>query len=288
MKALFKKQEVEVAETEELGDLQERVDAKLLAEVQEYEAAPSEAASYGVNTFWDGRYADDVEVVEWYHPWSNLAPTLTQYMDEQDQVLVCGCGNSEMSIDMFDDGFENIFNADISRVVIDQMAETCKEYPMEWKSVDLTREAFSAEKFDVALDKACLDSIMCSTQARADNYLQQMDRILQPEGAFICVSFAPPEDRLEMLEYWDLDQPDKCLAWDVHVDMIAKPELQRGRAKQTETDVFFYIYVCIKDPGKAAQKRLAKERVKREQEKKLAKMLGFKGRGRGRRGRRAR
>lgn len=32
----------------------------------------------------------------------------------------------------------------------------------------------------------------------------------------------------------------------------------------------------------AAQKRLAKERVKRDQEKKLAKMLGFKGRGRGR------
>lgn len=47
-------------------------------------------------------------------------------------------------------------------------------------------------------------------------------RILQPEGAFICVSFAPPEDRLEMLEYWDLDQPDKCLAWDVHVDAIGE------------------------------------------------------------------
>lgn len=42
------------------------------------------------------------------------------------------------------------------------------------------------------------------------------------------------------------------------------------------------------DDDQAAQKRLAKERVKREQEKKLAKMLGFKGRGRGRRGRRAR
>lgn len=45
-----------------------------------------------------------VQVVEWYHPWANLAPTLTQYMDEQDVVLVCGCGNSEMSADMYDDG----------------------------------------------------------------------------------------------------------------------------------------------------------------------------------------
>lgn len=25
-----------------------------------------------------------------------------------------------------------------------------------------------------------------------------------------------------MLEYWDLDQPDKCLAWDVHVDAIGE------------------------------------------------------------------
>lgn len=42
--------------------------------------------------------------MEWYHPWSNLAPTLTQYMDEEDAVLVCGCGNSELSVDMYDDG----------------------------------------------------------------------------------------------------------------------------------------------------------------------------------------
>lgn len=39
-----------------------RVDAKLLEEVQEYDAVPSEAASYGKNAFWDERYAADEEV----------------------------------------------------------------------------------------------------------------------------------------------------------------------------------------------------------------------------------
>lgn len=39
-----------------------RVDAKLLEEVQEYDAVPSEAASYGENAFWDERYASDEEV----------------------------------------------------------------------------------------------------------------------------------------------------------------------------------------------------------------------------------
>lgn len=51
---------------------------------------------------------------------------------------------------------------------------------------------------------------------------QLAQRLLQPEGAFICVSFAPPEERLELLEYWDIDQPAKCLAWDVHVDAIGE------------------------------------------------------------------
>ncbi|CAM9307359.1 unnamed protein product [Ectocarpus sp. 12 AP-2014] len=291
MKNLFKKQSDEVVEIEDLGELNERrvrlgkcgfVDAKLLEEVREYDAVPSEAASYGQTTFWDERYAGDEEVVEWYHPWGNLAPTLTQYMDEQDEVLVCGCGNSEMSVDMYDDGFENIVNADISKVAIHQMTETYKAYPMEWKSIDLTREEFPEEKFDVALDKSCLDSIACNLRGvvNAENYLQQMDRLLQPEGAFICVSFAPPEERLELLEYWDIDQPAKCLAWDVHVDTIAKPETKQRQGAENDSDVY-YIYVCIKDPSKTVQKRLAKERAKREQEKKLARMLGFKG-GRGR------
>ncbi|CAM9153473.1 unnamed protein product [Pylaiella littoralis] len=287
MKNLFNKQTEDIVEVEDLGELHARVDAKLLEEVQEYDAVPSEAASYGKNMFWDERYSVDEEVVEWYHSWANLAPTLTQYMDEQDEVLVCGCGNSEMSADMHDDGFENIVNADMSRVVIYQMTETYKAYPMEWKSVDLTCEEFPEEKFDVALDKACLDSIACSSNgaSKMASYLQQMDRLLQPEGAFICISFAPPEERLELLEYWDIDQPAKCLAWDVHVDAIGestpKPELKHHR--RSESGSVVYIYVCIKDPNKTLQKRLAKERAKREQEKKLAKMLGFKGgRGRGR------
>ncbi|CAM9270056.1 unnamed protein product [Scytosiphon promiscuus] len=163
MKNLFKKRQTrEAVHSEDLGELHDRVDAKLLEEVREYDAVPSAAASYGKNAFWDERYASDEEAVEWYHPWANLAPTLTQYMDEQDDVLLCGCGNSELSVDMYDDGFGSIVNADMSRVVIHQMAETYKAYPLEWRSADLTREEFPEEKFDIALDKACLDSIVCS------------------------------------------------------------------------------------------------------------------------------
>lgn len=42
--------------------LTSRVNAKLLAEVEEYDAVPSEAASYAKPSFWDERYATDEEV----------------------------------------------------------------------------------------------------------------------------------------------------------------------------------------------------------------------------------
>lgn len=38
------------------------MDAKLLTEVQEYDATPSDAAAYGKNAFWDELYANDEEV----------------------------------------------------------------------------------------------------------------------------------------------------------------------------------------------------------------------------------
>lgn len=57
--------------------------------------------------------------------------------------------------------------------------------PYAGKSVDLTREEFPEEKFDVALDKACLDSIACSPHgvSKVENYLQQMDRCVPTKTA---------------------------------------------------------------------------------------------------------
>lgn len=46
------------------------------------------------------------------------------------------------------------------------------------RPLDLTHKVFPEERFDVALDKACLDSIICSFNGAwmAGRYLQQIDR----------------------------------------------------------------------------------------------------------------
>jgi hypothetical protein len=40
------------------------------------------------------------------------------------------------------------------------------------------------------------------------------------------VSHGRPEDRLNVLEQWDVDKPNESFCWDVHVDAVAKPTVK--------------------------------------------------------------
>ena len=43
------------------------------------------------------------------------------------KILVVGCGNAKFSEDLYDDGFTNVVNNDISDIVIQKMAKRNKE-----------------------------------------------------------------------------------------------------------------------------------------------------------------
>ena len=55
-------------------------------------------------------------------------------------ILILGCGNADFSADLYDDGYQDITNVDISDVVIKQMQEKNKdERPkMKWVVMDIT------------------------------------------------------------------------------------------------------------------------------------------------------
>lgn len=52
-----------------------------------------------------------------------MCGTLSKYIKTADKVLVIGCGNSQLSADMYDVGYHDIVNVDISSTVIQQMSE---------------------------------------------------------------------------------------------------------------------------------------------------------------------
>lgn len=63
---------------------------------------------------------------------------------------------------MYDDGFENIVNIDISSIVIKQMQESnSQRSKMSWVVMDALKMNFKDGDFDAVIDKSTIDAILC-------------------------------------------------------------------------------------------------------------------------------
>ena len=55
-------------------------------------------------------------------------------------------------------------------------------------------------KFDVIIDKACLDATLCSSDKNpnptSQKVIHNIYESLEHEGIYICISYAPPDERL--------------------------------------------------------------------------------------------
>jgi len=114
-------------------------------------------------------------------------------------VRIChlGCGNSLLTEELYDAGYHSIVNVDNSDVVIQQMKERNAEPRpgMEWEVMDCTTTTFAAKSFDVAMDKALLDTFLCEDDApdTMQKYFAEVDRIVKGDGLALFISFCPPE-----------------------------------------------------------------------------------------------
>ncbi|OCT85225.1 hypothetical protein XELAEV_18023389mg [Xenopus laevis] len=112
------------------------------------------------------------------------------------QILVVGCGNSELSERLYDAGCQNLTNIDVSEVVIRQMNErnTSRRTNMTFQVMDATQTTFDDANFQAVLDKGTLDAIMTDTDKgtleTADKMMSEIGRLLTCGGRFLCVSLA--------------------------------------------------------------------------------------------------
>lgn len=75
-----------------------------------------------------------------YGNYVELCSILHKYIKQKDSVLVIGCGNSQLSSDLYDVGILNIANIDISEIVIKQMTEKHKtKAGMRWLKMDIAQ-----------------------------------------------------------------------------------------------------------------------------------------------------
>ena len=92
--------------------------------------------NYGDPQYWEDRYKNQTgKTFDWLEDYETLKSMIYEYkLDKKEaKILMLGCGNAEMSEDMYDDGFLNIYNIDISENVIVQMNERNKDTSMKCK-----------------------------------------------------------------------------------------------------------------------------------------------------------
>ena len=64
---------------------------------------------------------------------------------------------------MYDEGYKNIVNNDISEVCIETMKKRNeqKRPEMKWDVMDITKMSYPDETFDIVIDKSTMDALLC-------------------------------------------------------------------------------------------------------------------------------
>lgn len=205
----------------------------------EEEEDSNDLSDYGSPQYWDDRYKESEKPFDWYFGWKRLSKEIKGQYSASDNVLVLGCGNSEMSDDMLVEGFPRIVSIDISPSVIVQMKEKyAGKKQLEWMEMDCTKmDAFKDGEFDLVIDKGTIDAIMCGLNSGplVDKTMGEVFRVLKKHGRLIVITFGSPSQRLPVMR-------QTKRGWYVHPPKILDPEEDRPTEKGTKN----YIYVFEK------------------------------------------
>ncbi|CAD7000074.1 unnamed protein product [Ceratitis capitata] len=145
---------------------------------------------------------------EWYGEYLELCEQIHKYVKYTDQILMLGCGNSQLSMEMYDSGFRNITNIDISTVAIRKMLDLNgeKRPGMTYLQMDATQMTFEDDHFSVALDKGTLDALFVDdtpeVQATVERYFNEIKRTMRNGGRYLCITLLQEHILRYILNYF--------------------------------------------------------------------------------------
>uniref|UniRef100_A0AAG5D7L7 eEF1A lysine and N-terminal methyltransferase homolog n=1 Tax=Anopheles atroparvus TaxID=41427 RepID=A0AAG5D7L7_ANOAO len=170
---------------------------------------PKSTADFGSTEYWNSFFRKrGKQAFEWYGEYPQLCGQLHKYIKPKDEILVVGCGNSKLSVDLYDVGFKKITNIDISPVVIKQMQEANRTQrpEMTWCQMDATAMSLPDESFSVVLDKGTLDALFTDQSEEVvgtvRKYLLEIGRVLRSGGRYVCISLLQEHILREVVEYF--------------------------------------------------------------------------------------
>ncbi|CAK0840446.1 unnamed protein product, partial [Prorocentrum cordatum] len=153
-------------------------------------AAPAEYADPG---FWERRFDETEGTFDWYATYRELEGVFSEFCPPVPglDVLVVGCGNSALSGELWQAGYQRVTNIDISAAAVSKMEERFAGTGMSWQVMNATAMDFEDCSFDLAVDKGTLDAMMCGGAAGsgdAAGLAAETWRTLRPGGLLLLVS----------------------------------------------------------------------------------------------------
>ena len=201
--------------------------------------------NYGDPIYWDDRYknAGKNATFDWLESYASLKTLLKEFMTDLNiRILILGCGNAEFSEDLYDAGFKNIVNVDISSVCIDQMNERNNELrpEMRFQVMDICdMSEFESNSFDIAIDKSTIDALLCGDDSfvKVAEMLKESQRVLKTGGVYFAISYGKPESRS-----FHFVQP--FLSWENREFVLYDTSCE---TEEEKTEKSHYIYVSTKN-----------------------------------------
>ncbi|XP_072504730.1 eEF1A lysine and N-terminal methyltransferase isoform X2 [Notamacropus eugenii] len=204
---------------------------------------PQSSKEFGSVDYWEKFFQQrGKKAFEWYGSYLDLCGVLHKYIKAKDKVLVVGCGNSELSEQLYDVGYQDIVNIDISEVVIKQMKErsASRRPQMSFLQMDMTKMEFPDASFQVVLDKGTLDAVLTDeeekTLEKVDKMLAEVGRVLQVGGRYLCISLAQAHILKKVVGHFSRE------GWMVRVHQITS---NQNQASETESQFSLPVFAFI-------------------------------------------
>ncbi|KAJ7986566.1 hypothetical protein DPEC_G00341200 [Dallia pectoralis] len=200
---------------------------------------PRTAEEFSSAEYWERFFKKREKAFEWYGDYNKLCGVLHKYIKPRDKVLVVGCGNSELSEQMFDVGYRHLTNIDISETVINLMNQkNAKLRPdLTFQTVDATQTPYEDGSFQAALDKGTLDAMASQDEgALAGRMLTEVGRVLGVGGRYVCVTLAQESVIKLAVEHF------VQVGWAVRLHCLVEPESQEDSTFALPV----FVLVCTK------------------------------------------
>ena len=179
---------------------------------------PSDDHEFHSKEYWESFFTKrDAEAFEWYGEFSDVRGLLSAYCPKGGEVLVVGCGNSSLSDDLYDQGYESVVSIDFSEVVIKEMeakqaaraasaaaAGSIFMGGAEYVLMDMLNMEFPDGRFLSVVDKGALDALASeddeATRDQAARMFVEVGRVLAEGGVYVCISLAQPHVLASLLD----------------------------------------------------------------------------------------